>query len=115
MPWIAGFILTSLFAVAAHANRCGLTANEIVARYYEPGAAVGAYAELLWSHIEQEENQMLALAREYLHDDDWRSIDEAFSANDDPLFGPRVRDEFARLKTHIITQLPRKLKVRKHN
>ncbi len=77
--------------------------------------AVRAYAELLWGHMEQEENLMLAFAREYLDEDDWRAIDEAFRANDDPLFGLQVRDEFARLKTQIITQLPRKLKARQHD
>lgn len=77
--------------------------------------AVRAYAELLWGHMEQEENRVLALARKYLDEDDWRAIDAAFRANDDPLFGVHVRDEFARLKTQIIVQLPRKLKVRKHD
>jgi hemerythrin-like domain-containing protein len=73
---------------------------------------VGAYAELLWDHMEQEENCILALARKHLTADDWRAIDDTFRANDDPLFGPRVRGEFARLKHRIINQLPGKLRAR---
>ncbi len=71
---------------------------------------VNAYAELLWGHMEREENYILSMAHEYLTEDDWHAIDGAFRANDDPLFGPHVRDEFARLKTRIINRLPRKFK-----
>jgi hypothetical protein len=39
-------------------------------------------------------------------------IDDAFCANADPLFGPNVRDEFARLKAGIINRLPHKLRMR---
>jgi hemerythrin-like domain-containing protein len=71
---------------------------------------VNAYAELLCGHMEQEEGPVLAIAREYLTADDWRAIDAAFRVNDDPLFGPHIRDEFARLRIRIINQLPRKIK-----
>jgi hemerythrin-like domain-containing protein len=74
--------------------------------------AVDAYAALWESHCDIEENRVLPLAREHLHDDDWRAIDNAFRANDDPLFGPRTRQEFARLKSHIHNLLPAKLKHR---
>ena len=74
--------------------------------------AVRAYADLLWGHMEQEENDVFVLAREYLQEDDWRTIDDAFRANDDPLFGRHVRDEFARIKAQIIVQLPRRIKDR---
>jgi len=50
------------------------------------------------------------MAREYLTADDWRAIDDAFCANDDPLFGTHVRDEFSRLKLRIVNRLPRKFK-----
>ena len=73
---------------------------------------VDAYAESLWGHMEQEESCILVMAREYLTEDDWRAIDDAFRANDDPLFGPHVRDEFVRLKQRIVNRLPRKLKRR---
>ena len=74
--------------------------------------AVNAYAELLWDHMELEEKRVLVLAQEYLRDDDWRAIDNAFRANDDPLFGPHVRQEFSRLKLRIVNLLPGKLKRR---
>ena len=74
--------------------------------------AVNAYAELLWDHMELEENRVLTLAQEYLRDDDWLAIDQAFRANADPLFGPRTRQEFARLKLRIVNLLPSKLKRR---
>ena len=71
---------------------------------------VNAYAELLWSHMEREESYVLAMAHEYLTEDDWHAVDVAFRANADPLFGPHVREEFARLKKRIINRLPRKFK-----
>lgn len=71
-----------------------------------------AYADFLWSHMEQEENHVIPLARKYLTTDDWLAIDLAFGANDDPLCGPHVRDEFARLKLRIVNRLPRKFKHR---
>ena len=71
---------------------------------------VDAYAESLWDHMQREEDYVLPMAREYLTADDWRAIDGAFSANDDPLFGPQVRDEFMRLKQRIVTRLPPRLK-----
>ena len=71
---------------------------------------VDAYADFLWRHMAIEENQVLVMAREYLTADDWRAIDDAFCANDDPLFGTHVRDEFSRLKLRIVNRLPRKFK-----
>jgi hemerythrin-like domain-containing protein len=68
--------------------------------------AVAAYADLLWEHIDCEENEVLVMAREHLTVDDWRAINDAFSANDDPLFGPHVRDEFAKLRFRIVNELP---------
>jgi hemerythrin-like domain-containing protein len=74
--------------------------------------AVAAYAELLWDHIEQEEDQVLAIARGCLSEYDWRAINAAFCANDDPLFGPHIRDEFTKLKLRIVNDLPPRIKNR---
>lgn len=74
--------------------------------------AVNAYAELLRDHMKLEENHALKFARDYLRDDDWRAIDCAFRANEDPLFGPRARTEFAQLKLRIVNRLPQKLRLR---
>jgi hemerythrin-like domain-containing protein len=73
---------------------------------------VDRYAEFLWRHMEVEESQALVMARECLTADDWRAIDEAFRANDDPLFGAQVREEFSRLRSRIVNRLPRKFKRR---
>jgi hemerythrin-like domain-containing protein len=74
--------------------------------------AVTAYAELLWDHIECEENEVLTVARAYLTPDDWRALDDAFSANDDPLFGLHIRDEFVKLKYRIANDLPPSVRYR---
>ena len=74
--------------------------------------AVDAYAEFLWNHMEQEEKHVFAIAHEYLTEADWRAIDSAFRANEDPLFGTHVRQEFAKIKMRIVNQLPRKFKRR---
>jgi hemerythrin-like domain-containing protein len=74
--------------------------------------AVDAYAELLWDHMKQEEDHVLAAALQYLTDSDWRAVDDAFRANDDPLFGTQVQIQFAKLKRQIINRLPRKLRPR---
>ena len=69
--------------------------------------AVNAYADLLRDHAEQEENVVLVMAREHLPADDWCAINDAFCANDDPLFGPHIRDEFTKLRFRIANDLPR--------
>ena len=74
--------------------------------------AVEAYAEFLWNHMEQEEKRVLSIAHEYLTEEDWCAIDGAFRANEDPLFGAHVRQEFTKLKMRIINRVPRRLKRR---
>jgi hemerythrin-like domain-containing protein len=74
--------------------------------------AVNAYADALRNHMELEENQVLAVARAALSADDWRAIDDAFRANDDPLFGTHAREEFAKLRMRIANQLPARLRNR---
>lgn len=48
-------------------------------------------------HIKKEETELLPLARKYLDESDWEPINKAFSANDDPMFGDRQQQQYARL------------------
>ena len=46
--------------------------------------AVEAYAEFHWKHMRKEEQQLLPLAERHLTAEDWKAIDRAFAANNDP-------------------------------
>jgi len=72
--------------------------------------AVESYAAFLGDHMEQEENRVLPLAEKYLQPGDWQAIDAAFRANQDPLRGEQLQQEFRKLKQRITNLLPRKLK-----
>ena len=54
----------------------------------------------------REERELLPLALKLLRDEDWREIDAAFAANDDPLFGAQRRKEFEGLIHHILELAP---------
>jgi hypothetical protein len=53
-----------------------------------------------------EEDVVLPLAERALTEADWREIDAAFRANDDPLFGPRPAEEFRKLFQLILNLAP---------
>lgn len=72
-------------------------------------AGVDAYATLLSGHMRREE-QLLASAQEYLIEDDWVQIAEAFKANVDPLFCDQRSVDYGRLYSRIVTLLPAKLR-----
>lgn len=72
--------------------------------------AVESYAAFLEDHMEQEESQVLPVAEKYLQPGDWQAIDAAFRANQDPLRGEQLQQEFRKLKQRITNLLPRKLK-----
>ena len=72
-------------------------------------AAVDDYSAMLREHMRKEED-LLAEAKTYLGDADWREIAAAFEANDDPLFGASPRQEFAHLYFRIVNSLPDKLR-----
>lgn len=72
--------------------------------------AVNAYVALQDEHMRKEENEVLPLAEEFLKDEDWRAIDEAFRANEDPLFGAKQQHEFHALYRRITGLVPRQLK-----
>jgi len=69
-------------------------------------AAVTSFSDHLRSHIRLEETAVLPAARRALSEQDWVAIDAAFLANDDPLFGVRVREEFEALKARIVALAP---------
>jgi hemerythrin-like domain-containing protein len=81
-------------------------APEALSRFRE---AVDCYAETLYEHMRREE-ALLAAAGDRLTDEEWRRISEAFAQNEDPLFGPQRRREFAALHHRIMNLLPRKLR-----
>lgn len=67
--------------------------------------AVEAYADFHWQHMRKEERELLPLAERHLTDDDWRSIDAAFAANQDPIAGMTAL-EFEKLFTRIVSLAP---------
>lgn len=68
--------------------------------------ALEEYYQFEWQHMKKEEEEILPLARERLTEDDWREIDAAFTAHDDPLFGERPRKEFKALFSRIAELAP---------
>ncbi len=69
-------------------------------------AAVEEYAAFTSSHIRKEEDVVLPLAERALTPADWRTIDDAFRGNSDPLLGRESQQEFRRLFDHIVTLAP---------
>lgn len=78
-------------------------------------AAVDAYATLVFDHVRKEEDVVLKLAAECLTVDDWRAIETAFRAHQDPLLGPEPGHEFRRLRRRIANLAPRKLQSLLHH
>jgi hemerythrin-like domain-containing protein len=74
-------------------------------------AAVEDYLDFHWKHMRKEEDVVIPLAERVLTDADWTTIDAAFKANDDPLFGPQPRQEFRTLFQLIVTRAPAPLGV----
>ena len=69
-------------------------------------AALKAYTAGQKEHIRVEETELLPLARTALTPDDWREIDSAFLANDDPLFGSQARAEYRTLFHRLVNLAP---------
>jgi hypothetical protein len=53
-----------------------------------------------------EEREVLPLAERVLTDDDWADLDEAFSANRDPLTGCEPEADYHALFTRIVNAVP---------
>jgi hemerythrin-like domain-containing protein len=71
--------------------------------------AAREYVDFERRHMAREDRELIPLAMKALTDEDWAAIEEAFSRNDDPLFGSRRRKEFDRLFQQILELAPRPL------
>jgi hemerythrin-like domain-containing protein len=69
-------------------------------------AAVRAYADFTWAHMQREEEEVLPLAQRVLLPEDWAEIDAAFAANRDPIVAGEVSQEFRQLFRKIVTLAP---------
>lgn len=65
-----------------------------------------AYCDFERRHAQQEEDEVLELARQVLEPADWKEIDAAFEKNVDPMFGQQWNNEFSELLNHLINRLP---------
>jgi hemerythrin-like domain-containing protein len=68
-------------------------------------AAVDDYAEFHWAHMRKEEHELLPLAERHLKPEDWEAINNAFTANTDPLENLKERD-FDKLFSRIANLAP---------
>jgi len=67
-------------------------------------AAVDDYYQFEWDHMHKEENTVLPMAWKHLTAEDWETINAAFTAHEDPIFGAKPKAEFSRLLS-VIAQL----------
>jgi hemerythrin-like domain-containing protein len=68
--------------------------------------AVHRYVEFYLSHMALEEKEILPLAERVLSAQDWAELDEAFSANRDPLTGHAPEPDYRALFTRIVNTVP---------
>jgi hemerythrin-like domain-containing protein len=59
------------------------------------------YVRTLRRHIDVEESQVFPLAERVLNEEDWKDIDNAMEAIEDPLFGSTVQQEYRALYDYI--------------
>jgi hemerythrin-like domain-containing protein len=68
--------------------------------------AAQRYVDFYLAHMAIEEQQILPLAERVLTAQDWAELDEAFSANRDPLTGHEPEAEYRALFTRIVNAVP---------
>jgi hemerythrin-like domain-containing protein len=68
--------------------------------------AAERYVDFYLAHMAMEEREVLPLAERVLTDDDWADLDEAFSANRDPLTGCEPEADYHALFTRIVNAVP---------
>lgn len=68
--------------------------------------AVERYVDFYLGHMALEEREILPLAEKVLTNEDWADLDEAFSANRDPLTGCEPEPDYAALFTRIVNAVP---------
>jgi hemerythrin-like domain-containing protein len=69
-------------------------------------SAAQAYVDFYLAHMSLEERDILPLAERVLTAEDWAELDEAFSANRDPLAGHDPEAEYRALFTRIVGIVP---------
>ena len=88
--------------------------EQALVRYQQGGAAefgsflaaVEAYAELHWAHMQAEEKEVLPLAEKHLTASDWEAIDAAFLSHTDPLLGVEAGAKYEMLFKRIVSLAP---------
>lgn len=68
--------------------------------------AVERYVDFYLGHMALEEREILPLVEKVLTNEDWADLDEAFSANRDPLTGCEPEPDYAALFTRIVNAVP---------
>ena len=68
--------------------------------------AIERYVDFYLGHMALEEREILPLAEKVLTEQDWADLDEAFSANRDPLTGCEPEPDYAALFTRIVNAVP---------
>lgn len=84
-------------------TRCRVSGTGAVDAF---AAAVEDYAGFHWRHMRKEEDVVMPLAERTLTDADWRAVDDAFRANNDPLLGVGAKEEYGRLFRLILNLAP---------
>lgn len=64
------------------------------------------YVDAYLQHMAMEEQHIMPLADQFLTEDDWNELDEAFMANKDPLTGHTPEDHYRELFTRIVNLVP---------
>ena len=96
---VAGYRMTiELLQALLHYQSVG------AAGFAEFDTLVQQYLDFNWKHLNQEETELLPLAREVLSEQDWAEIDAEFSANFDPYAG--AEGEFKDLFGRIVNMTP---------
>ncbi len=62
------------------------------------------YVAFLRAHMQREDKEVFPRADNALTDADWRHVDEALEAAEDPLFGPLVHEDFKDLYHYIMRE-----------
>jgi hemerythrin-like domain-containing protein len=68
--------------------------------------AAQRYVDFYLAHMALEEREILPLAERVLTEQDWADLDEAFSANRDPLIGHEPEPDYRALFTRIVSIVP---------
>lgn len=68
--------------------------------------AMERYVEFYLAHMALEEREILPLALRVLTPDDWDDLDAAFGANRDALAGAEPEEEYRKLFSRIVNQVP---------